>query len=618
MKKFKTESKRVLDLMINSIYTHKEIFLRELLSNCSDAIDKLYYKSLTDGISGLARDDFSITVAIDKEKRIIKISDNGIGMTKDELDNNLGTIAKSGSFDFKQQNSEKKEENINIIGQFGVGFYSAFMVAKTVEVESRGYGEEKAYKWISNGADGYEIKDSEKVNYGTEITLYIKDNTKEENYDEFLEEYNVKNLVKKYSDYIRYPIVMELTKYKENEETKLQEKFTETTTVNKMVPLWKKSKKDIKPEEYNNFYKEMFNDIEDPLAVIHVSVEGAVEYKALLFIPAKAPYNFYTKTYEKGLRLFTNGVMIMDKCADLLPDYFAFVKGVVDSELTLNLSRETVQHNRQLKAISNNLEKKIQKELLNMLQNDREKYNKFFDSFGLPIKFALYDNWGMNKDKVIDLTIFHSLKEDKRITLDEYINSMTADQKYIYYGTGKTIDAIKALPQCDKLSDSGYDILLLTDEVDEFALKMLNVYKEKEFRSIQSSDLGLENKEEYEDNSELTAFMEKALDGKVSKVRFSKVLKNHPVCIVSEGEVSLEMEKVLKNVPNSGENVALATKILEINANHRIYQTLKDTFETDKDKLLKITEVLYDQALLIEGMVIDNPVKYADAVCSLI
>ncbi|MFA6866456.1 MAG: molecular chaperone HtpG [Clostridia bacterium] len=618
MKKFKTESKKVLDLMINSIYTHKEIFLRELLSNCSDAIDKLYYKSLTGGVSGLSRDDFAITISLDKDNRILTISDNGIGMTKDELDSNLGVIARSGSLDFKQSN-QNKEENINIIGQFGVGFYSAFMVAKKVIVDSRAYGSEEANKWISSSADGYEIEASDKVSYGTVITLNIKDNTDEDNYDDYLDEYTIKNLVKKYSDYIRYPIVMELTKYKENSETKLQEKYTEETTLNAMVPLWKKPKKDVKPEEYNKFYKDMFNDTNDPLKVIHTSAEGAVDYKALLFVPSEAPYNFYTKNYEKGLKLFTNGVMIMEKCADLLPDYFSFVRGVVDSELTLNISRETIQHNRQLKAISNNLEKKIKKELLDLLKNDRESYEKFFDAFGLPIKFALYDGWGANKDKVIDLAIFNSLKEGKRITLDEYVEKMANDQKYIYYGTGKTIDAIKTLPQCDKLSDSGFDILLLTDDVDEFAMKVINTFKEKEFKSIQSSDLGLENEKEVsEEDKELTDYLSSKLEGKVSKVRISKSLKNHPVCIVTEGEVTLEMEKVLKSMPNAGENVAVATKILEISANHAIYQTLKECFINDKEKLDNIAQILYSQALLIEGITLENPTEIADMICKLI
>ncbi|HKL73672.1 MAG TPA: molecular chaperone HtpG [Clostridia bacterium] len=617
MKKFKTESKRMLDLMINSIYTHKEIFLRELMSNASDAIDKLYYKSLTGGVSGLNREDFSINITADKENRTLKISDNGIGMTQEELENNLGVIAKSGSNDFKSQNGP--QEDISIIGQFGVGFYSAFMVSKKVEVLSRAYGEQNGYLWTSSGAEGYEIKDADKPSYGTEITLYLKDDTDEEKYDEFLEEYTIRNLIKKYSDYIRYPIKMEVTKYRENEDTKLEDKYTEIDVLNSMIPLWKKDKKDITKEEYDKFYQDMFYDGDAPLRAIHTSAEGLVSYKALIYIPTKAPYNYYTKTYEKGLRLYTNGVMIMEKCADLLPDYFSFAKGIVDSELTLNISRETIQHNRQLKVISTNIEKKIKAELLNMLANDRENYNKFFDAFGLQIKFGLYDQWGANKDAVQDLVMFHSLKENKRITLEEYVNAMKAEQKFIYYASGNSIEGIKTLPQCEKLTESGFDILCFTEDIDEFAIKTVGVYKEKEFKSIQSSDLGIEQENENSDeDKEILEFIKTTLDSKVAKVKLSNVLKTHPVCISTEGELTLEMEKVLKNMPNTPKDVAVATKVLEINAKHRIYETIKECYKNDQDKLKKIANILYNQALLIEGMAVENPTELANMICEII
>jgi molecular chaperone HtpG len=616
MKKFKTESKRVLDLMINSIYTHKEIFIRELLSNSSDAIDKLYFKSLTGGVSGLNREDFAINISIDKEARTLTISDNGIGMTGEELENNLGVIAKSGSFDFKNENENK--EDINIIGQFGVGFYSAFMVSKKVDVLSKAYGEEVANLWSSKGADGYDISKAEKESNGTKITLFIKDNTEEDNYDNYLDDYNISNLVKKYSDYIRYPILMEVTKYRENEETKLEETYLETETLNAMIPLWKKDKKTITKEEYDKFYSDMFFDGEAPLKTIHITAEGLIEYKALIFIPNKAPYDYYTKTYEKGLRLFTNGVLIMDKCSDLLPDYFSFVKGIVDSELTLNISRETIQHNRQLKAIKSNIEKKIKSELLDMLNNDRESYNKFFDAFGVQIKFGMYDKWGANKDAVKDLVIFYSLKEEKKITLGEYVKTMATDQKYIYYATGKSIEGIKALPQTEKFIDNGFDVLCFTDDIDEFAIKMLVNYEEKEFKSVQSSENELDKEEIADEDKVIMDFIKDSLDGKVSNVKLSHSLKSHPVCITSEGEITLEMEKVLKSMPNTGKDVALATKILEINANHHIYETIKECYKNDQDKLKKIAKILYSQALLIEGISIDNPTEIANTICEII
>jgi molecular chaperone HtpG len=616
MKKFKTESKRMLDLMINSIYTHKEIFIRELLSNASDAIDKLYYKSLTGGLSGLNREDFSINIAISKENRTIKISDNGIGMTQNELENNLGVIAKSGSFDFKKENAS---DDINIIGQFGVGFYSAFMVSKKVEVLTRAYGEESGNLWVSSGTEGYDIKEMQKPSYGTEITLYLKENTEDEIYDDFLDEYSVKGLVKKYSDYIRYPIKMGVTKYRENDENKAEDKYTEEEVINSMVPLWKKDKKEITKDDYDKFYQDMFYDGDAPLSVVHTSAEGIVSYKALLYVPSKAPYDYYTKTYEKGLRLYTNGVMIMEKCPDLLPDYFSFVKGVVDSELTLNISRETIQHNRQLKVIASNIEKKIKAELLNMLTEDRESYLKFFNAFGLQIKFGLYDKWGTNKEAVSDLVIFHSIKEDKRITLEEYVKTMGVDQKFIYYATGKSVEGIKTLPQCEKLTESGFDILCFTDDIDEFAIKTLGEYQEKEFKSIQSSDLGIENnQEESDEDKEILEFVKNSLDSKVSKVTLSTTLKTHPVCISTEGELTLEMEKVLKNMPNTPKDVATATKILEINANHKIYETIKESYKNDQDKLKKIAKILYSQALLIEGVILDNPTEIANMICEII
>ncbi|NLL55915.1 MAG: molecular chaperone HtpG [Clostridiales bacterium] len=617
MKKFKTESKRMLDLMINSIYTHKEVFIRELLSNASDAIDRLYYKSLTGGISGLNRDDFAIYIATNKENRTITISDNGIGMTKEELEDNLGVIAKSGSFDFKKE--LEKTDDINIIGQFGVGFYSAFMVSKKVEVLTRAYGQEKGYLWVSSGPEGYEIKETDKPSYGTDITLHLKENTQDEIYDDFLEEYSIKGFVKKFSDYIRYPIKMEVVKYKENEKTNLQEKYTEEEILNSMVPLWKKDKKDITKEEYDKFYKESFYDGDAPLGVIHTSAEGLVSYQALLYIPSKAPYEYYTKKYEKGLRLYTNGVLIMEKCKELVPDYYSFVKGVVDSELTLNISRETIQHNRQLKVIAKNIEKKIKAELLRMLEEDRETYIKFFKAFGLQLKFGLYDQWGLYKDAVKDLVMFHSLKEDKLITLQEYVKTMGVDQKYIYYATGKTVEAIKTLPQCEKITELGYDILCFTEDIDEFAIKSLLEFEEKEFRSIQSSDLGIESKQEDTDeDKEIMEFIKNVLEGKVAKVKLSRSLKTHPVCISTEGEVTLEMEKVLKSMPNAPKDVAVATKILEINANHKIYETIKESYKTDQDRLKKIAIVLYSQALLIEGVQLNNPTEIANMICDII
>lgn len=615
MKKFKTESQRVLDLMINSIYTHKEIFIRELLSNCSDAIDKLYYKSLTGGISGLNREDFAIDITLDKENRILKIADNGIGMNAEELENNLGVIARSGSLNFKKEN--EPNEDVNIIGQFGVGFYSAFMVAKKVEVLSKAYGSEEANLWVSEGTAGYEIEKAEKDGHGTVVTVYLKDDSEEEKYGKYVEEYEIRELVKKYSDYIRYPIRMEVTRYR-TEDGK-EEEYKETETLNSMVPLWKKNKKEVTKEEYDRFYKDTFYDSEEPLLTIHASAEGAVEYKALLFIPAHPQYNYYTKNYEKGLRLYTNGVLITDLCKDLLPDYFSFVKGLVDSELTLNISRETVQYDRQLKLIAQNIEKKIKSELTNLLENDREKYEKFFTAFGLQLKYGIYDNWGANKDKLQDLVLFRSLKKDKFVTLGEYVAEMPENQKYIYYSTGASVESIKALPQCEKVTEEGFDVLCMTDSIDEFAIRFMFNYKEKEFRSVASEDIGIDDSvEESAEDKEVTDFLKEALDGKVGKVKLSSRLKTHPVCLTSEGELTIEMEKVINSMPNAPKDKIKAEKVLEINASHPVFETVKKLYAEDKDRLKMLAEVLYDQALLIEGVPVENPTRLADLVCKLI
>ena len=613
MRKFKTESQRVLDMMINSIYTHKEIFIRELLSNCSDAIDKLYYKSLTDGISGLSRDDFAITIEIDKEKRALKISDNGIGMTAEELENNLGVIAHSGSLEFKKENADLDKEDVNVIGQFGVGFYSAFMVAKKVEVLSKAYGSGSANLWISNGAEGYEIKPAEKEENGTEITLYLKEDG-EENYSQYLQDYEIKDLVKKYSNYIHYPIKMEVTTYGEGDE-----KNTEIETLNAMVPLWRKNKKDVTKEEYDKFYTDVFYDSEEPLLTIHTSAEGVVDYKALLYIPSHPRYDFYSKNFEKGLRLYTNGVLITDKCKDLLPDCFAFVQGLVDSELTLNVSRETVQHDRQLQKIAQSIEKKIKSELQNLLKEDREKYVKFFEAFGLQIKYGIYDSWGAKKDMLADLVMFRSVKEDKLVTLDEYIDAMPEDQKFVYYATGSSFDGIKTLPQTEKVLDAGYDVLAMTDNVDEFAIKFLDKYKEKEFRSVAAEDAGIEEDQTLSDDDKAVVdFIKEALGDKVAKVRLSQKLKSHPVCLTSEGEISIEMEKVLNSMPNVPKDGVKATKVLELNAQHDVFTKAKALYEEDKETLKILADVLYNQARLIEGLPIDSPTKYAEDVCKLI
>ncbi|MDY2879847.1 MAG: molecular chaperone HtpG [Candidatus Borkfalkiaceae bacterium] len=625
MKSFKTQSKRVLDLMINSIYTHKEIFLRELLSNCSDAIDKLYYKGLKEGLTGLTRNDFSIRIDADKEARTLTISDNGIGMTEKELENNLGTIAQSGSLAFKEENADAKEkEDVNVIGQFGVGFYSAFMVSDKVEVISKAFGETEAHKWVSSGTEGYDVLPAEREGNGTTIILHLKPDTDDDKFSDYLEEYRIRQLVKKYSDYIRYPIVTAVTKYKEQteeerKEGKARESYKEDETLNSMIPLWKKQKSEITKEEYDKFYKDTFYDYEDPLRVIHFSTEGAVSYKALLYIPAKAPYNYYSKNYEKGLKLYTDGVMIMDRCEELLPDCFSFVKGLVDSELTLNISRETIQHDRQLKLIASNLEKKIKSELADMLKNDRENYEKFYGEFGLQLRYGLYSGWGMNKELLQDLILFRSVKTEKYVTLKEYLDGMATDQKFIYYGNGKSVDAVKALPQSEKVLESGYDILCFSDDVDEFAIKMLGEYEGKSFKNILGEDLGLkdeDNAQNEEDKEMLTAIKD-ALGDKVSKVKVSTVLKSHPVCLSSEGEVSLEMEKVLSQMPNAQEGVK-ANKVLEINGNHPIYEKLKKVYAENHEAVRDYADILYAAARLIAGLSVDKPTEIADKIFTLL
>ena len=619
---FKTESKRLLDLMINSVYTNREIFLRELISNASDAIDKLYYFSLTDHNVGMQRDDFGMRIILDKENRTLTLSDTGCGMTRDELETNLGTIAQSGSLAFKKENEAK--EDIDIIGQFGVGFYSAFMVSKSLTVITKAYGSNEAYKWESEGVEGYSIINCAKDSIGTDIILKMKDNVGEENYDEFLDEYRIKSLVKKYSDYIRYPIRMDVEKrrLKEGSENEY-ESYNEVEILNSMVPIWRKNKNELTDEDYYRFYQDKFYDYENPVRVIHSSTEGTATYNALLFIPSRTPYNYYTKEFEKGLQLYSNGVLIMDKCADLLPDYFSFVRGLVDSQdLSLNISREMLQHDRQLKLISKSLEKKIKSELLDMQNQQREKYADFFKSFGLQLKFGIYDGYGANKENLKKLIMFFSSEEKKLVTIEEYISRMKEDQKYIYYAAGESIERIERLPQTELVNDKGFEILYLTDDVDEFALKMLQEYDGKEFKSVSSGDLGLESEEEKkcaekqaEDYKELFSFMKESLKGKVKEVRLSSRLKSHPVCLTSDGALSLEMEKILNAIPN--DNNMKADRVLEINANHRIFEMLSKLFKDDKDKLKTYSELLYTQALLIEGIAIDDPVSFSNSMCNL-
>lgn len=620
---FKSESKKLLDMMINSIYTHKEIFLRELISNANDALDKLYYKSLSDESISFERDNFYIRISADKERRLLTITDTGIGMDRTELEENLGTIAKSGSLAFKNENEQK--DGIDIIGQFGVGFYAAFMVSDCVSVLSKKFGSDTAYLWQSKGADGYDIIDATKDEYGTQITLSIKSNTEDENYDEFLDEYKLRSIVKKYSDYIKYPIKMLCSrkKLKEGSENEYED-YMEDCTLNSMIPIWKKSKSELDDEQYNNFYKEKFFDFEDPAKVIHTSADGIVSYTALMYIPARTPYDYYTKEFEKGLQLYSNGVLIMDKCADLLPDYFGFVKGLVDSsDLSLNISREVLQHDRQLKAIASNIKKKIKNELALMLKNDRENYEKFYSAFSRQLKFGVYDNFGADKDFLKDLIMFYSSNEKKNITLDEYVSRMGEEQKYIYYATGENTDAIDRLPQTEAVKEAGYEILYLTEDVDEFAIKILANYNEKEFKSVSSSDLGIENESDTkaendakDENKDLFEFLKASLEGKVSDVKATTRLKSHPVCISSAGELSLEMEKVLNAMPT--DQKVKAERVLEINISHPIFEKLKSLYQSDKDAVKKYANVLYCSALLIEGINIENPVAFTSDLCDIL
>ncbi|WP_418972916.1 molecular chaperone HtpG [Allofournierella sp.] len=636
VKQFKAESKKLLDLMINSIYSNKEIFLRELISNASDAIDKLYFKSLTDHSVTTKKEDYKIFLALDKDSRTITLTDNGIGMTKEELEKNLGTIARSGSFDFKAEN---KAEDIDIIGQFGVGFYSAFMVASRVTVISRAFGSEEAWKWESKGAEGYTITQTEKDEPGTQIILVVKESTEKENYDEFLDEYNLVRIVKKYSDYVRYPIEMYREKSRQKEKPAdagedyepEYESYTELETLNSMVPLWKRAKKDVADEEYNQFYKDKFYDYTDPARVIVSRTEGTATYNALLFVPGRAPYNYYTREYEKGLQLYASGVLIMEKCADLLPDYFSFVKGVVDSQdLSLNISREMLQQDGQLKLIRGSLEKKIKNELNAMKNNEREKYDEFFKNFGRQLKFGCYADYGMNAELLKDLLLFYSAKEKKLITLAEYLEKMPGEQKYIYYAAGESADRLAKLPAAELVLEKGFDLLLLTEDVDEFCLQVLRHYgekdKEKEFKNISGGELGLETEEEKkaaqeasEASKPLFDAMKEALGDKVTDVRISTRLKSHPVCISSEGPLSLEMEKVLGSMPGAeGEMAPKSQKVLELNGEHPVFAKLKALQEAgDKETLGRYADILYNQALLIEGLPIEDPVAYAQAVCEL-
>lgn len=639
-KQFKAESKRLLDMMINSIYTHNEIFLRELISNASDAIDKLYYKKITENETGLSRDDFAIKIETDKEKRLLRISDNGIGMSKSELEDNLGTIAKSGSLMFKSQESETEDskkamEDIDIIGQFGVGFYSAFMVADSISVISKAYGEEKAYIWESHGVDGYTVKENERQDTGTEVTLHIKPNTEEENYDKYLEEYTIAGLVKKYSDYVRYPIKMMMEtpnpkaggEDEDKNEDAEPKMIMQEKTLNSMVPLWKRNKNDITKEEYDSFYRDKFFDFVEPAKVIHSSVEGVTSYTALMFIPKNQPYDYYMKDYKKGLKLYSSGVMIMENCSELLPDCFGFVKGLVDSQdLSLNISREILQHDRQLKAIARRLEKKIQSELLALLNNDRQTYEEFYKSFGLTLKFGVYNDYGQKKELLQDLLLFHSSKENKLVTLKEYTERMKDGQQHIYFASGESIAKIDKMPQTEVLKEKGFEILYLTENVDEFALRMMMNYDGKDFKSVSDGDLDLSTSEEEkektkqkeEEMKELLSFMKDSLEGKVKEVKLSERLKSHPVCLSTGSGLSIEMEKVINSMPVGEEKVS-AEKILEINKDHEVLDVIKKTFDAgDIDKVKLYTNLLYNQALLIEGMTVEDPIEFSNNVCSLI
>lgn len=622
-KQFKAESKRLLDMMIHSVYSNREIFLRELISNASDAIDKIYYKALTDESLTFDKDRYYIKIIPNKENRTLTVLDTGIGMTEEELEHNLGTIAKSGSLAFKQENELK--DGYDIIGQFGVGFYSAFMVADEVTVRSKALGSDKAFEWVSQGADGYTIKPCDKTDVGTEIILKLKENTEDENFDDYLEEHRLKAIIKKYSDFIRYPIKMTVTEMKPKEGSDNEfEEVKEEQVINSMVPIWRKNKSELKQEDYENFYREKRYGFDKPLKHIHIQVDGTIRYNAILFIPETIPFDYYTKEYEKGLELYSNGVLIMEKCPDLLPDYFSFVKGMVDSEdLSLNISREMLQQDRQLKVIAKNIKNKIKKELENLLKHDRAKYETFYRSFGRQLKFGVYNEFGQDKDVLQDLLMFYSSKEKKWVTLDEYVSRMPEDQKYIYYATGETHERIDKLPQTELIAEKGYEILYFTEDVDEFAIKMLKSYKDKEFKSVASGDLGIEEDDnetaetEAKENKALFDYMKEVLSGKVKDVRASKRLKTHPVCFSTEGEVSIEMEKVLNAMPNADQQQIKADKILELNVHHDVFRSLKEAFAQDKEKAKLYTNILYNQAVLIEGLSVEDPVAFTNDICQL-
>ncbi len=633
-KQFKAESKRLLDLMINSIYTNKEIFLRELISNASDAIDKLYYRSLTDKNIKVNKDDLYIRVTPNKDTRTLIIEDNGCGMSKEELEENLGTIAKSGSLAFKEvakaKENAEKDDDVNIIGQFGVGFYSAFMVASKVRVESKCYGAEKAYAWESEGAEGYTIDECDKSDFGTKIILTLKADTDDEKYSDFLAEYKIEELIRKYSDYIRYPIKMEVEHEHEVEQPEGEkkepkfEKVRHDEILNSMIPIWKKNKSEVSDEDYNNFYQEKFGDYQKPLKVIRTSVEGDVSYTALLYIPSHTPYDYYTKDFKRGLQLYSNGVLIMDKCEDLLPDCYGFVRGLVDSpDLSLNISREMLQHDRQLKIIAKNLDKKIKSELLDMLHKNREDYEKFFTTFGTTLKFGVYNDFGLNKDNLKDLLMFHSSTENKLVTLDEYVDRMKEGQDKIYYACGETVDKIELLPQVEAVKEKGYEILYLTENIDEFVVQVLMEHKEKKFINVCANDVDLDTdeekealKKENEENKEMFTLMKETIGEGVQEVRFTHRLKNHPVCLTSEGALSVEMEKVINSMPN--DQKVKAQTALEINDSHPIAQKIKDLYANDKEALKKYTQVLYAQARLIEGLPVENPTQISNLICEII
>ena len=619
-REFKTESKRVLDLMINSIYTNKEIFLRELISNASDALDKLYYLSLTNKDIKVKKNDLEIKIDLDKEARTLTITDNGCGMTEDELENNLGVIAESGSLHFKEENDGK--DDVNIIGQFGVGFYSAFMVSDKVVVESKSYKDEDSHIWESTGVDGYTISKGKKETTGTKITLYLKKDTEDYNYSDFLTEYKIRSIIKKYSDYISYPIKMMVENTRKKEDSDEYETYTEEATLNSMVPLWKKDKKNIKNEEYNNFYQDRFHDYEEPLKVLHFNMEGNVNFTALLFIPSHAPYDFYSKEYEKGLALYTNGVLIMDKCSDLLPDYFSFVKGVIDTEdIPLNISRETLQDNKNIKLIAKSIESKIKKELLSMLSDERDKYEEFYKAFGMGLKFGIYNDYGINKDKLSDLVMFYSSKDKKLTTLKEYTERMKEGQESIYYACGESVDKIDMMPQVESVKDK-YEVLYLTEYVDEFTIITLAEYEGKKFVNVSSENTDISTEEEKkhineinDNNKDMLSSMKDLLGDSVKEVKFTNKLKNHPVCLTTEGEVSTSMEKVINSMP-TGEKIK-ASEVLEINSNHKIADKLKELYKDNKEEFDKYTKVIYFEARLIEGLPIDNPTEMSNLMCDI-